>query len=462
MRLSVVRLITGKEIRDLLRDRRTVMLIFLLPLALYPLFGLVGVVFANAAKGQKLTVGVVGIDNLTVPAPFPAFLTDDKTGIRPDATKEADGEKAVELDKDSPLAATPLTVAGVPGDPLALVDEAKGKEYLKELADAKRADVLLVVPPGFAEAMARGEKPVLKLYTREGEEKSKQAGERLTAAIRAWAAKLREKRFEAKGLPKDFDTTLKIEQPDDKKDKLEKGANALRDQLAKVFPLILVMWMVAGAVQPAVDLTAGEKERGTMETLLISPAERSEIVTGKFLAVTAFGYASVVWNVFCLAVAAFCLQTFVFGTPILNFAGLAVVVVFGLPIAMLFSAVAIALGVFARSTKEGQYYLIPLMLITMPLAFYSMMPGIELTPGTALVPVTGAMLFQQKVLAVTDKPIPWEMLPLVLGALVVYVAIALSLAAWQFRRESVLFRETGPAKSAGGLFAKLFGKKTHA
>ncbi len=437
MRLSVVRLITGKEIRDLMRDRRTVMLIFLLPLALYPLFGLTAWAFAQAAMGQQTSVGIVGLENLTVPSPFPAFLTDDRTGLRDHTPSEKDEENR---------ARTPLAATAVAGDPT-------------ELLASKRVDAVLVVPPNFAADMAAGKQPTMTVHIREGEDKSKQTGKRLTAALRAWAAKLREKRFEAKGLPKDFDVSLKIDEPQEKKQTEEKIATELRDQFAKVFPLMLVMWMVAGAVQPAVDLTAGEKERGTMETLLISPAERFEIVMGKFLAVTVFGFASVVWNVVCLTASAVVLQS-ILGFPIVNFFGLAVCVVFGLPIAMLFSAVAIALGVFARSTKEGQYYLIPLMLVTMPLAFYAMMPGIELTPGNALIPVTGAMLFQQKVLAVTGEPPPWGLLPVVLGALFVYVAAALTLAAWQFRRESVLFRETGPAKSAGGFLAKLFRKKT--
>jgi len=75
MRLSVVKLITGKEIRDLVRDRRTVMLIFVLPLCLFPLFGLTGWVFARAALGQETAIGVIGLDNLTVPSPFPFAST---------------------------------------------------------------------------------------------------------------------------------------------------------------------------------------------------------------------------------------------------------------------------------------------------------------------------------------------------------------------------------------------------
>lgn len=448
MRLSVVRLITAKETRDLIRDRRTVMLVFLMPPMMYALFGIVGVTFAQAAKGQQMVVGITGIDNLTLPAGFAPLLTDDRKALRKH-TDEKDKDEETETDPgDSPLG-LPLDIRPVSGDP-------------QELLAAKGVDAVLVVPPAFADDLAAGRQPTLTVHIREGEEKSKTAGKRLVAALRAWSVKLRERRFELKGLPKNFDVSLKIDQPQEKKKQIEKAATELRDQFAKMFPLMLVMWMVAGAIQPAVDLTAGEKERGTMETLLISPAERGEIVTGKFLAVTLFGYVSVLWNVVCLTVGAIILQEFVFGLPILHFVGAGVCVLFGLPIAMMFSAIAIALGVFARSTKEGQYYIIPLMLVTMPLAFYSMMPGIELTPGNALIPVTGAMLFQQKVLAVTAEPPPWHLLPVVLGALCVYVGIALSLAAWQFRRESVLFRETGPAQSAGGLLAKLFGKKGRA
>jgi len=214
---------------------------------------------------------------------------------------------------------------------------------------------------------------------------------------------------------------------------------------------LLVMWTLAGALHPAVDLTAGEKERGTMETLLISPAERSEIVVGKFLAVTAFTYGSVIWNVLWFSAAMFTLERGI-GEPILNLVGLFGCLALAVPLAMFFSAISIALGVFARSTKEGQYYLMPLLLVTMPLAFGSMLPGTELTVGRALVPVMGVMLLQQKFLNVSADPFPWEMLIPVLVSLGVLIAFALWLAVLQFRRESVLFRESGPGR--GGLLAR--------
>lgn len=190
-----------------------------------------------------------------------------------------------------------------------------------------------------------------------------------------------------------------------------------------------------------------------METLLISPAERSEIVAAKFFATTAFAFISVVWNVVWLTAGAIILER-VLGFPIVNLGGLAACVVLGLPLAMFFSAVCLALGVFARSTKEGQYYLMPLLLVSMPLAFWSMVPGNELGPANSWIPVTGAMLLQQQLLAVSTEPVPWGHFAAVLGALAGWVVLSLAFAVWQFTRESVLFREAGP--ESRGVFRRLF------
>ncbi|MGL4421421.1 MAG: hypothetical protein ACRCZF_12200, partial [Gemmataceae bacterium] len=161
----------------------------------------------------------------------------------------------------------------------------------------------------------------------------------------------------------------------------------------------------------------------------------------------AFAFGSVLWNVLWLTAGGIALGQ-VFGFPIIYLPGLFGCVLLGIPLAMLFSAICLGLGIFARSTKEGQYYLMPLILFTMPLAFGSMMPGTELTTSNALIPVMGAMLFQQKLLAVSGDPTPWEMLLPILGSLFFCVALALVFATWQFCREGVLFREIGGEKKS--------------
>jgi sodium transport system permease protein len=308
----------------------------------------------------------------------------------------------------------------------------------------KTVDALVVVPPGFRDTIqdATAPKPKLVLKTREGDDKSKLLGSRLTRMLRSWEGTLRAERFEKANLPKNFDRIFILEDPQTNKPQGKRAADELRDSFVKIFPFMLIMWLVAGAIQPAVDITAGERERGTMETLLISPVSRAEIVTGKWLAATVFGFISVVWNVVWMLIGAVVMER-VLENPIVNYVGLIGCVLMGIPLAMLFSALSIALGVFAKSTKEGQYYLVPLIIVTLPLAFGSMVPGAELTFGQAMVPVTGAMVLQQKMLALTGDPFPWRMVPVVLGFLALWVVLALWLAVRQFHRESVLFREGG-------------------
>jgi peptide/nickel transport system substrate-binding protein len=106
---------------------------------------------------------------------------------------------------------------------------------------------------------------------------------------------------------------------------------------SNVLPFVLLLWALTGAFYPAVDLCAGEKERGTMETLLISPAERTEIVIGKFLAAACFGFGTAMWNVLLLLVAVAVAQAF-FPYSLLSLPGLAACVVAAIPLAMLFAA----------------------------------------------------------------------------------------------------------------------------
>ena len=150
-------------------------------------------------------------------------------------------------------------------------------------------------------------------------------------------------------------------------------AEGLFEMLVRVFPFMLVMWSLAGALYPAVDLCAGEKERGTMETLLISPASREEIVGGKFLTIWVFSAATSLLNLVSMG-----LSTLPFSSAIphgaLRPGALLWCVVLVLPLSAFFSALCLAVGAYARSSKEGQYYLMPLFLVCMPLIFLTLAP----------------------------------------------------------------------------------------
>jgi len=429
----VIRLIARRELRDLLRDRRTLFLIIVLPMLLYPVFALAGLAFAVSMLGQKTLVGVAGLEHLPRVVAHPEAVV---------------GGSLLSTEIDRRVELPPLIVDGgflpryaeseVELGPIEIVPLASDDESPLQ---KREVDVMLVVPPDLIQQMERGEQPTIRLLSREGDETSKLAAKRGGAILRRWQQKLKEVRFARRGLPAKFDEPVHIDDPEESKPPVARTADELRDTLVKFLPFLLVMWTMAGALHPAIDLTAGEKERGTMETLLISPAERSEIVAGKFLAVLAFSYASALWNVFWMAGGAMVLGWFL-PFPILSLGGLAWCVLLALPLAALFSAVALALGVFARSTKEGQYYLLPLFLLTLPLTLWSLAPGLKLNFGLSLVPVTGMVLLQQQLMSVAGEPVPLAYWLSTLGALAVYVLLALWWASAQFRRESVLFRDS--------------------
>lgn len=444
MRWPVVRLIAAREARDQLRDRRTLFMILGLPVLMYPLFGGVGLVFANILKDKRLVVGVVGAEALPRPA---GDAKPDPKAYPP--LFDAGGRFAARYVADGPAPDDPE--GGVGGaltvKPLNAADEG--------LLASREVDAIVAFDPDTAAKLERGEKATVRVLGRDGEENSKLAVRRVAAVLRKWAEDVKAAKFARAGLPTDYDQPVDVQDPQSRKSAEKKIADELRDGLVKAIPLLLVMWILTGAIYPAIDMTAGEKERGTMETLLISPAERSEIVLGKFLAVTALGFGTALWNV-ALMVTAVAVGQFFFPYPLLSLGGLAAGVVAALPLAMLFAACCLALGVFARSTKEGNYYMVPMFFVVLPLAYWSMAPGMELDARMSWVPVTNACLLQQRLMSVRPDPFPWAHVPAVAISLAACIGLALWAAVRQFNRESVLFRE---AEAGGRKGFKLWGRK---
>src|SRR5262245_42541704 len=440
MRRSIVRLIAAREVRDLLRDRRTLLIVLGLPAILFPALVVIWLACAFTLIDQKTVIGAVGMEHLPGPKEHPEALL-------------AGGALAVEAERrwDDP----PLFIDGQFSRRYLKSDAVAGTLVVKPLSSAddaplraREVDAIVVIPSDVLAGVDKGTKPASRSLGREGDETSKLAVDRVGIVIGRWRERVKEVRFARRGLPADFDEPVAIIDPDDAKPVETRTADELRDVLVKFLPFLLVMWTMAGALHPAIDLTAGEKERGTMETLLICPAGRREIVAGKFLAVFAVSYASSLWNLLWMAAGAILLGVFL-STPIISFAGLAWAALLAVPLAALFSSLAIGLGAFARSTKEGQYYLLPLMLLTLPLSMFALTPGLKVTPLLSAVPVSGLSLILQNQLAVSGEPVTFGSWLLGVGSLVTCVALALSWAAWQFRREAVLFRgEEGPSLRA--------------
>ncbi|MEK6247411.1 MAG: CPBP family glutamic-type intramembrane protease, partial [Planctomycetales bacterium] len=215
---------------------------------------------------------------------------------------------------------------------------------------------------------------------------------------------------------------------------------------SKILPVVLMIWAVTGAFYPAVDLCAGEKERGTLETLLTSPARRIEIVLGKLFTIMLFSIATALLNLVSMGITGavvvsqlgeMSIKADVGPPPLLSMVWLSLMLI---PVAALFSAICLALAAFARSTKEGQYYLMPVIMVTMPLILLPMAPNLELNFLLSLIPISGIVLLMRSIMEGTIN----ELWPFAIPVTIVTFLCCWASVRWavnQFRSEEVLFRE---------------------
>jgi sodium transport system permease protein len=458
MRWTVVRLIFCREFRDQLRDRRTIFMIVVLPLVLYPVFGMGIVQFAAGLERKQAVIGIVGSHYLPSLTPTSGGFSVLPVAARLAATPAEPGMLSSGIERLLGAAALahaarrnydypPLLVNGrfpsiylgssaaAPALQVKLFDGDDGA-----LPDDEQVDVTLRVPPDLCSRLDEGGRPVLQLTTRGGDEGARQASRRLRSVLARWKQLLREVRLIRRGLPANFDDPFALEDTEPPKQPDEAAAEGLVELFVRVFPFLLVMWSLAGALYPAVDLCAGEKERGTMETLLISPASREEIVCGKFLTIWVLSAATALLNLASMGIASAQLGGML-PRDVLGPAAIFWCVLLLLPLSAFFGAISLAVGAYARSSKEGQYYLMPLFLVTTPLIALTFAPGVELNGFYSLVPVTGVALLMQRLMTAPLEQVPWLYFVPVLLPMALYSWLALRWAIEQFKREEVLFRE---------------------
>jgi sodium transport system permease protein len=203
--------------------------------------------------------------------------------------------------------------------------------------------------------------------------------------------------------------------------------------LGLFLPFLLVTMSLLGGFYPAIDLTAGEKERGTMQTLLCAPLRSIEIIAGKFIAVWITGLTAALANIVSLGLT----MARVLPGDQLHVAPstLALAFVMLLPLTFFMTAVFLAVASFAKDFKDGQNFLTPVyMLLALP-AGVTMLRGIELNAWTAFVPVVNIALLI-KALLVGEAAA--DLLFFTLVSSTAWAALALVLAARVFAREQVL------------------------
>ena len=323
MNFTNVRLILAREVRDQLRDRRTLFMIFVLPILLYPLLGTAYFQMVQFQTQNSMTVLVVGGGQL---ASAPTPLIEELPAFSPQAVPRRFPRRRIARSwKWRPKGSLPAVDRG---------DDRAAEA--SRLVQAKKFDAALVFPPDFAKrleayrkaihddaarspdagqpmpdeasaartasaersAASIAEIPRPKIIYTTANERSLMACNRLTAVLDRWTEEVGKTNLVAGGMPAQAVRPFEVDSSNLAGESASKSANIW----SRMLPVMLLLWAMTGAFYPAVDLCAGEKERGTLETLLSSPAERSEIVLGKLLTIMAFSMITAALNLVSVGV----------------------------------------------------------------------------------------------------------------------------------------------------------------
>ena len=404
--MSIAWVVFRKEMLETLRDRRTLAVMVLIPILLYPAL-------------------LIGTEQ------FALF-----------------GMRRIESE------ASHVGVSGpASGDVIEFLASSEDLE-LREVTDpveAIRSDAVGAVVVFGPLPAEEGTQRATVLYDA-ADERSQRARSVLAEALRNWDDTLLTRRLAERGLPTGFAEPLALA------DSSVARAEELGGYtLGRFLPMLLILMTLLGTFYPAIDMAAGEKERGTLETLLTAPVPPRQIVVGKFLAIALIGVVAAALN---LASMLLTFQTGLFqlgGSLDIDFAlpwgSVVIIFVTLIPLAVLFGSLFLGIALRSRSFKEAQTALTPVYLLVMLPALLPVFPGIGFTVALAAVPVAGLGIFFRELMTGNPAVAPSLVAVATTG---LWAWAALAFASASFGREEVLFG-AGDARveSGGGVWERL-------
>lgn len=287
------------------------------------------------------------------------------------------------------------------------------------LADSKLADPVVVVAPGFEADLAAGRTPLVEVVGSSANRRALAASGRVTALLRGFNQEQATLRLALRGVSPTLLEAVQVEV----RDLADPATRAV--QLTAMVPFFVLMAVLYGALNAALDSTAGERERGSLEPLLMNPASREALALGKWAAVAAVGMLIAVLS--CLS--------FLPGQWLLRSESLAAMFRYGpreaaffvallLPLAGALSGVLMAVAIRSRSVKEAQASCSVVVLLTSLVPLVSIFGQDGEAPWHLWVPALGQVTLMTRVLKGETPGLPDLVLPLVVSALVAAAGVA--------------------------------------
>jgi sodium transport system permease protein len=391
--------IIKKEMKDLVRDRRTMFFMIVFPSVILPLLiggtTMITASILNKEMEKTLNVAIIGGKN--------------------------DPNLVASLKKY---------------EKLILLTDVKQDSIVEYILD-EYIDAAILIPAEIDEYLNKNIPIELKLFFRSGKGESLKQ-KRLTTILNEYFIPIETQRYTDLNLKKEIFEPYYISEIDVASEQEKFGKT-----IGTFLPYMFLLFCFAGAMYPALDLGAGEKERGTLETILTSPASQIEILTGKFLVVSFFGIMSVAFGLMGMLVAV-TLNTNIpdeivsIAMKILGFKPILLLLSLLLPISLFFSSLLLAISFYAKTFKEAQSIMGPLNIMIIFPIMIGLMPGITLSSSTAWIPILNVSLTMNDIISGT---LSWGLYIQVMLSLIFFTICSMWLSVKFVSREEVIFRD---------------------
>lgn len=455
MKTKAFKLLLKKELLDVFRDKKAIIMMVLVPILLYPLifFGSMAVmtmIQSNMEEGEY-KVAIVASDDGALKSAVEKHNENAKVEAQEKAETESTDQGNSSEDSVSQGNSASTSANGIATDVLTLVDAPSG-DYQEALQN-EELDAYVT------SSKDSSGKTVYEVYYVSSITNSSYAAGIVRDVVDELSREESKEKIQAAGLDADVIMNPVVCESED----LASSEQSAGSILGMILPFLLVLSLLMGTMYPAIDVTAGEKERGTLETLLTLPVSNREIIFSKFFTVAIIGIISALLNIVSIAF----MGTYMIrlmGDAVesmgISFAGIDIgkfipAIIFTvlaiLAFSLFISAVTMCITSLAKSYKEANNYITPLMLVVMLTGYIGFIPNIELTHTMALVPVANICLMIKNLLLFK---VEYKLVAVVLVSNVLYAIVAVLILSRIYDSENVLFDE-------GKFSLKLFERRSN-
>lgn len=396
MKTNIIAVVLKKELKDLFRDKKTVILSILIPLILFP--ALLGIMGRTINKSQNEVKNNLAIE-----------ITDKSNSQLGQFIKSQKNVKII-----------------------------NSKNYEEDVKSGK-ALIAIDIPEDFEQSVNVKETTSdITITYDNSSQKSQMALTDITSIIDQYSKTIVAKRLNERKIDTSILTPVNITQKTITKASEGEG----KMFLSLLLPLLLVIYCVTGPMGPALDLGAGEKERGTLEPLLTTQADRTSLLWGKFLAITIMGFMTAAASIIGIFIAAKQNNGMFKGMSSsgvsIDPAALVIIGLLTVLTTMVFGALELSISIYARSFKEAQTYVSPLTIVALiPIYSTYMMDAKNIDMAYFNIPLANVTCIMKEVISGIYNPVH---IGITAAWICAYIIISILFARYMFSREEVIFR----------------------